>query len=231
MLKTDKALYLVETQEDYDSLMVELDKLEVVWPDGRRPTTAHYWEKRREKTIVRVYDNTIVYGNMNFYLKPCYRKHHFEVYRSDKVKLKSSEKFVADWYEENKDELDYYIFDAHANLNELGKADVANDKFLSWLNNGKNKPVQTLVKMHLFGYELEQEPKYYVAIPNPNSEAELKNYHLAKNTDGKVVIQKRNTIEIKDNWKLTEAEIKKDFEWAWQFAKEVNNEITKKNNT
>lgn len=27
MLKTDKALYLVETQEDYDSLMIELEKL------------------------------------------------------------------------------------------------------------------------------------------------------------------------------------------------------------
>lgn len=26
MLKTDKALYLVETQEDYNNLMVELEK-------------------------------------------------------------------------------------------------------------------------------------------------------------------------------------------------------------
>lgn len=221
MLKTDKALYLVETQEDYDSLMIELEKLGVVWADGSRPTIINRWEKWREKKIVRAHNNKIIYIDINYYLSEDYRKYHFEVYRNNKVKLKSSEKFVADWYEKHKEDLDYYIFDAHVELNEWDVVDDANDKFLSWLNKNKNEPVQTLVKMHLFGYELEQEPVYYVAIPNPNSEDELKNYHLAKTTDGKVVIQKRSDIEIKDNWKLTEDEIKKDFEWAWQFAKEI----------
>lgn len=40
---------------------------------------------------------------------------------------------------------------------------------------------------------------------------------------GKVYLCKGNFNPSKNkNLQLTEAEIKKDFEWAWQFAKEVN---------
>lgn len=67
---------------------------------------------------------------------------------------------------------------------------------------------------------LEPEKLYTVELPNPNGGTHLV---LCKDCDGKLFIE---TFLI-DDWesfgkcKLTEAEIKQDFEWAWQFAKEV----------
>lgn len=66
---------------------------------------------------------------------------------------------------------------------------------------------------------VEQEKLYTVEIPNPNI-----NTHtiLQKVGEGLVLIMVTNA-----RWrgwaesKLTEAEIKEDFEWAWQWAKEV----------
>ena len=39
-----------------------------------------------------------------------------------------------------------------------------NKKFYLWLNDDYNKPVETLVKMKLFGYSVEKEKKYLVKI-------------------------------------------------------------------
>ena len=91
------------------------------------------------------------------------------------------------------------------------------------------KNQETFVKAWIYGYEVEEEKLYTVEIPNPNDSGYSKIY-LAKNKDGKVELftwSGYTSIEFADNWKqeenaqLTEAEIKKDFEWAWQFAEEV----------
>ncbi|WP_247934802.1 DUF1642 domain-containing protein [Streptococcus mitis] len=74
----------------------------------------------------------------------------------EKVKVK---KFVADWYEEHKDEFEYNVWDWLSSKSESGKID---SKFAFWLNDVDNKPIQTLVNMHQFGYEVEEEKKYYV---------------------------------------------------------------------
>lgn len=84
-------------------------------------------------------------------------------------------------------------------------------------NNG-----ETFVKAWLFGYEIEKEKLYTVEIPNPN-EPDSGHIVLHKDEHNKVYID----WHYEDDWKLlkslklTEAEIKKDFEWAWQFAEEV----------
>ncbi|HFI0467114.1 TPA: DUF1642 domain-containing protein [Streptococcus suis] len=80
----------------------------------------------------------------------------------------------------------------------------------------------------LFGYEVEQELLYTVEIPNPNNRSSV--VFLTKEK-GKVHIGAGTFFGNvpDDKWKkdpnthLTEAEIKKDFEWAWDagFAKEV----------
>jgi len=71
-----------------------------------------------------------------------------------------------------------------------------------------------------FGYEVEKEKLYTVELPNPNFCAHLV---LSKNTHGNIGI----SIYTRKHWRkyenthLTEVEIKKDFDWAWQFAEEV----------
>ena len=91
------------------------------------------------------------------------------------------------------------------------------------------KNQETFVKAWIYGYEVKKEKLYTVEIPNPNGSGYSKIY-LAKNKDGKVELftwSGYTSIEFADNWKqeenaqLTETEIKQDFEWAWQFAEEV----------
>lgn len=67
----------------------------------------------------------------------------------------------------------------------------------------------------------EEEKLYTVEIPNPNSDNHLV---LRKDFSGKVCFSLLHSEYWRGNesTKLTEAEIKKDFSWTWQFAKEVN---------
>ena len=68
---------------------------------------------------------------------------------------------------------------------------------------------------------VEQEKLYTVEMPNPNSN--WKYTFLTKRGYRGVIINKTDDDcwEKDKNSQLTEAEIRKDFEWAWQFAKEV----------
>lgn len=224
-LLTGKVIYHVETQEDYDDLMGRLEELGYKWEGTKSATNLrNIWAILKDESHIRLYgDKTLTCIDSHYannYLSD-YKIIKYKKEQSMKVKLKADQKFIADWYENHKDYLDYYIFEEHADLSDLSEEDIAKDKFFSWLNDGENKPVQTLVKMHIFGYEIEQEPLYYVELPNPNYESKVKKYYLARTADSRIVIQSGNTAEIKENWKLTESEIKKDFEWAWDFAKEV----------
>lgn len=70
------------------------------------------------------------------------------------------------------------------------------------------------------GYEIEKEKLYTVEIPDPNADG----YSIVLGRkEGKVLIKQvwSTTWEMNCSNQLTEAEIKQDFEWAWQFAEEV----------
>ena len=69
--------------------------------------------------------------------------------------------FVADWYEKNKEDFEtnlfsviYEIFKKH-NDNELSELE-------EWVIKEYTDPFKTLVNMHQFGYEVEEEKRYYV---------------------------------------------------------------------
>nr|DAP94341.1 MAG TPA: Protein of unknown function (DUF1642) [Caudoviricetes sp.] len=67
---------------------------------------------------------------------------------------------VAVWYEINKDNLDKNI--AYLCLNNWGE--FINDKTLfKWMSNTDNF-IQILVNMHQFGYEVEEEKRYFVKV-------------------------------------------------------------------
>ena len=90
------------------------------------------------------------------------------------------------------------------------------EKFSEWMN----KNAYEFIIAILFGYEVEQEKLYTVRIPNPNRLSFL--HALYRNNDGKIIIiGASDNFEEKEEYQLTEAEIKQDFEWAWQFALEV----------
>lgn len=72
--------------------------------------------------------------------------------------------FVADWYEEHKDNLEYNIWDwMKYNLEPKKRENVI---FSQWFGKTVNNPVETLIKMKLYGYEVEKEKRYIVKLKN-----------------------------------------------------------------
>lgn len=65
---------------------------------------------------------------------------------------------VADWYEEYKDDCDYELWDYFSNWD-----DQEDDDFKNWVKK-ETEPIITLVNMHQFGYEVEEEKRYKVRV-------------------------------------------------------------------
>lgn len=84
--------------------------------------------------------------------------------------------YVADWYEEQKEgfRYDYEIFRYFSNWD-----DQEEDDFKKWIEDIEDDPIQTLVNMHQFGYEVEEEPRYTVRIKGVDGYAT----HLNENLD------------------------------------------------
>ena len=66
--------------------------------------------------------------------------------------------FVADWYEEHKDNFEIYL--SGLCINFTCHRERLNDKLANWYEQLENKPIQTLVNMHQFGYEVQKEKLY-----------------------------------------------------------------------
>lgn len=100
------------------------------------------------------------------------------------------------------------------------------DKLKMWLHNSDYKTNQqrelslaTLLVNGVEAVQVEQEKLYTVEIPNPNLNAHVV---LQKTGEGLALIMVTNARwKGWESSKLTEAEIKQDFEWAFQFAKPV----------
>lgn len=71
--------------------------------------------------------------------------------------------FVADWYEENKDDFEGNLYRCTLNIPSTFDGAKLNE-FERWFLNASTKPFQTLVNMHQFGYEVEEEKRYLVKM-------------------------------------------------------------------
>lgn len=124
--------------------------------------------------------------------------------------------FVADFYESIKDDFEVGMYDLCVNLYNCD----LEGKIKYWFDCDDNKPIETLAKMKLYGYEIDNDKLYTVELPNNGGY-----YHiiLARNSIGEIkLINTENVFWKESNYaQLTEAEIKKDFDWTWQFAEEV----------
>ena len=69
--------------------------------------------------------------------------------------------FVAEWYEDNKDNFEGELYRFVYNLTSIFDGAKFNE-FKRWFLNAGTKPFQTLVNMHQFGYEVEK--RYLVTI-------------------------------------------------------------------
>ena len=136
-----------------------------------------------------------------------------EVYRFPKVHEPQKvvvPKFVAEWID---------TLDEHGlfGLNY----DVVDESVQNWVYENYDYNAKKLHLAYLYGYTVEKEKLYTVEIPDPHGIYKIR--YLFRNSVGNIRIGGGDYRDIFLNVEthLTEAEIKKDFEWAWQWAKEV----------
>ena len=128
--------------------------------------------------------------------------------------------FVADWVDNSRE----YSFDFGGWFYYENQP----SKVYDWLNpeNKRQAELNTLALVTLIvnghnAVDIKQEKLYTVEIPNPNS-AGGKMVLSKQQSTGRLILEMLNSDINKPKYlHLTEDEIKKDFEWAWQFAKEV----------
>lgn len=80
--------------------------------------------------------------------------------------------YVADWYEEHKNNLasdTYYLI-------RYWEDEERNSDFYKWFDDTKNEALTTLVNMHQFGYEVEKEKRYTVRVKGIDDNYKFLNY-------------------------------------------------------
>ena len=139
-------------------------------------------------------------------------------------------KFVGEWIEYHKGDYNKWDEEAKADfvfrsINDLFRFGegfspwdfTIDEKSSEWTTKNAYKFITAI----LFGYEVETEKLYTVEIPNPNS-AGGKLVLFKQQSTGRLILDMLNPNINKPKYlHLTESEIKQDFEWAWQWAKEV----------
>lgn len=75
--------------------------------------------------------------------------------------------FVADWYEEHKDDFETNLFNTIGLvIRDFEDGDLS--AFEEWILDKHKAPFQTLVNMHQFGYTVEKEKRYLVKVKGVN---------------------------------------------------------------
>ena len=78
-------------------------------------------------------------------------------------------KYVADWYEEHKDDFEVNLFQTIYKVSDGQTVDLTIE-FRRWLVSVDIDALTILVNMHQFGYEVEKEPRYMVRFKGLYSE-------------------------------------------------------------
>lgn len=96
-------------------------------------------------------------------------------------------RFVADWYEEHKNDLDYGIWDEIFSFETSHKM----SRVANWINES-NDAIQILINMHQFGYKVEEvEERYLVKMKGVE---ENKSY-LCYNKNGNWLFGKKHNLD------------------------------------
>lgn len=80
---------------------------------------------------------------------------------NDKIEVP---KYVSEWFEKNRRKLDENIASLVRNASKLENS-PSKAKIYDWVLNERNHPIETLIRMKIFGYIIEK-PKFMVAVEN-----------------------------------------------------------------
>ena len=118
--------------------------------------------------------------------------------------------FVAEWFEDNKDDLEFAIWKLTIDSN----SDYTKNKneMRHWIQYAPNKPYKTLIGM-LNGYEVEKEPLYSVIIAGDYLVKEI-----SCSNEVKLISTAYLPQYLAHHYQLTEKQIKSIDERYWPFA-------------
>lgn len=90
--------------------------------------------------------------------------------------------FVAEWYEENKKDLEYNIYASNV---DISKKDSDLNEFEEWLNSPTNKPIETLIRMK-DGYTIEKPQLFLLKHIDMSNSNEDYDRYLFKDVYGRL---------------------------------------------
>lgn len=130
------------------------------------------------------------------------------VLKLDELQKPVVPQFVAEWFEENKDDLEFAIWELC--VDSYGSTEQG---MLNWIQQSENNSIETLIRMK-DGYEVEKEPLYMVPLLTD------------KEGNKKILVERRGEYDIiwdyenEDDWHelLTEEQIKSVNPDYWKFA-------------
>ncbi len=125
--------------------------------------------------------------------------------------------FVAKWIEDHKEDFsDASAIDMYENLTLDNNGGYYHDVWIWVVYHHRD-----FIKAWHDGYTVKTEKLYTVEIPNPNSAGGKTILFKQKSTNLVIMAMLDENINKPEYLWLTEQEIRKDFEWAWQLAEEV----------
>lgn len=129
-------------------------------------------------------------------------------------------KFVAEWIEKYGIDRDQFeiVWLAKNYVNGITSLNLGSKKVTSWIAYN----AEVFIRAWSDGYTIEREKLYTVEIPDDNNKA-FTHTILTHTEDGDLRVAFTDVPDWKKEKRhhLTESEIRKDFEWAWQWAEEV----------
>ena len=123
----------------------------------------------RMKGFKKIFNNKVEYIELDTAIEL--------ISRLDEPEKAQVPQFIADWYEEHKDDFETNLFRAV----DLIPSDYEKDElseFEEWLVDEHTAPFQTLVNMHQFGYTVEKEKRYRVKVKRVSGEARYLNHEV-----------------------------------------------------
>lgn len=115
-----------------------------------------------KQELIEHYEKILDYGLLGVVEEKAYTEFVKKLEQLEEPQRVTIPQFVADWYEENKDDFEGNLFRCINTISSMYEDEELND-FENWVIEAHTKPFQTLVNMHQFGYTVE-EKRYLVKM-------------------------------------------------------------------
>lgn len=231
-----KTAFNVKTQEDYDSLLAE------GVAHGLKPMQKTNWRVNEDDTVVYFYvhDRYMTYSSVDYYHRENPQINLLQFVAGMKL-TKDSTGFHISTPEtpysrvyslpaSHVSSVDTFSYAVKETPSSVESVSDSIQHLMSVHGVGSViKGIEHWIERNGYGATATEpvEPRYTVVLPNPNVSKGAQLIVLRKQdtqTDSKLQLSKikQSTFDSGSELnQLTEAEIKKDFDWAWQFAQEV----------